>query len=107
MKRVIDVTGSARFGTFFESLSEENTFKIEIKEAIKILSEDCTNGDKIEHDKWPNFYIKEYNINNLWRFDLSEGKRFVYTILGTPEGFIVSIIEVFSNHSEYDKRFGY
>lgn len=106
-KKVKDVTGSDDFSPLFESLPEDNPFKIEIRNAIKILYENCTKGEKIEHGKWPEYYIKKYKINNLWRYELLDGKRMVYTLLGTPDGIIVSIIEAFPNHKEYDKRFGY
>ncbi len=102
-----EITGSNEFAIFYKSLSEDNPFKKEINKAKKILLENCTGGDKIEHDRWPDHYTKKYKINNLWRYDLTDGKRFGYTILGSPSGFTVSIIESFSSHAEYEKRFGY
>ncbi len=106
-KKVIDVTGSDDFNPLFESLLEEHHFKIELGTAIKILFEDRGRGEKIEHDKWPKYYVDTYKIKNLWRYELLDGKRLVYTILGSNDGFIISIIEAFWNHDEYDKRFGY
>ncbi len=101
------VTGSDEFVEFYKSLSEDDPFKKEINKANEILLENCTSGDKIEHGRWSDYYVKKYKINNLWRYDLSDGKRFVYTILGVASGFTVSIIEAFETHAEYEKRFGY
>lgn len=106
-KKAKDVTGSDDFGPFFKGLRDDDPFKIEIKNAIKILFEDCLRGEKIEHDRWPDYYIKKYKIRNLWRYELLDGKRLVYTILGSTNGFTVSIIEAFVNHTEYDRRFDY
>ena len=107
MKKAIAVTGSNEFAEFFKALPEDDSFNKEINDSKKILLQNCTSGDKIEHDRWPDFYIKNYKINNLWRYELKDGKRFVYTILGSSSGFTVSIIESFASHAEYEKRFGY
>lgn len=106
-KKVIDVTGSDDFSPFFKSLPESDPFKQELKEAIKTLKENCTCGDKIEHAKWPGYYIEKYGINNLWRYELQEGKRLTYTIISSADGLVVSILEAFFTHDDYDKRFGY
>ncbi len=106
MKKAKVITGSNEFSEFFKLLSEDDPFKIEINNARKILLEDCVSGEKIEHDKWPNYYMK-YKITNLWRYELQDGKRLVYTILGSSNGFTVSIIETFVSHTKYEKRFDY
>ena len=85
--------------------NDVNTY--EIRNAIKILLEDCTKGEKIQHNRWSDHYIKKYKINNLWRYELLKGKRLIYTILGSSRGFTVAILEAFENHTEYDNRFGY
>ena len=107
MKRAQNITGSEDFSKSFGSMSEDDPFKIEIRNAMKILKENCTAGEKIEHDRWPDCYVKKYQINNLWRYELLDGKRFIYTILGSANGFTVSIIEAFANHTSYDNRFDY
>jgi len=102
-----DVTGSPEFSKYFNNLSDNDPFKMELRDAFNILKEDCTRGEKIQHNIWPEIYVNRYGINNLWRFELREGARLVYTILGGSGGLIVSILEVFSTHQEYDQRFGF
>lgn len=106
-KKVIDVTGSEEFGVFFKSLSNTDPFKLELRNVIKILKENCTSGQKVEHAKWPDYYKQNYRINNLWRYELEGDKRLMYTIISSSGGLVVSILESFSNHTEYDKRMGY
>jgi len=104
--KVKDVGGTDDFRTYFESLSEQDPLKKELRNAFLILKENCMSGQKIEHDKWPTIYVKKYQINNLWRYALQSGWRFIYTIIGEPDGLIVSVLEVFS-HKDYDERFEY
>ena len=58
-----------------------------IERAIKDLKKDSTFGIKIPKKLWPKIYIQKYNIDNLWKYDLPNGWRLVYTIK-TDEFFI-------------------
>ena len=102
-----DVTGSPEFAEYFSSLPVNDPFRTELQEAFVILLEDPTRGEKIQRNLWPEIYVQQYGINNLWRFPLREGARLVYTILGDSDGITVSILEAFTTHQEYDERFGY
>jgi len=105
-KSVKDVGGTDEFREFFNSLSEKDLLKKEIRDARIILKEDCKRGKKIPHDRWPELY-KKLRIKNLWWYRLGSGSRLVYTILSDPDGFLVSILEAFRTHQDYEERFGY
>lgn len=102
-----DVTGSTEFGVFLNSLPANDPFRTELQEAFVILREDLTRGEKIQRNLWPEIYVQQYGINNLWWFPLREGARLVYTLLGDFDGITVSVLEAFSTHQEYEERFGY
>jgi len=104
--KVKDVGGTDDFRSYFESLSEKNPLKKELRNVFLILKDDCLSGQKIQQNKWPSIYVKKYEITNLWRYALQSGWRMVYTIIGEPDGLIVSVLEVFS-HKDYDERFEY
>lgn len=104
-KKVKTVGGTSKFEKFFTHLLEDDPLKQEIRDAMKLLLEDCTRGDKIQHKLWPPEY-RILGINNLWRFELTGARRLIYTIIGESDGLVVSIIEVMS-HKEYDIRFHY
>ncbi len=104
--KVSDVIGSTEFRKFFDQIPQNDPKKKEFHDAFKILKEDCLQGNKIPHDRWPVSYVRKYRIRNLWRYKLRSGWRLVYTILSHKEGFLVCILEAFS-HQEYEKRFGY
>jgi len=50
--------------------------------------------------------IKKYKISNLWKYDLTNGWRLIYTI-ESDEIRIISIILEWFDHKNYEKRFGY
>jgi len=104
--KVKDVGGTEEFRNYFQSLSDKDPLKKELQNAFLILKENCQSGQKIQHDKWPTVYVTRYKINNLWRYALQSGWRFIYTIIGESDGLIISILEVFS-HKDYDERFEY
>ncbi len=54
----------------------------------------------------PKVYIQKYGINNLWKYDLPNGWRLVYSITGNEIEIIAILLEWFS-HKEYERRFHY
>lgn len=77
-----------------------------IDEAITELKKKPTCGTKIKKQNWPKEYIKKHKITNLWKYDLPDAWRLIYTI-ETNEIMIVNIILEWFNHKEYEKRFNY
>ena len=64
-------------------------------------------GSQVEKDKIPHYYIEKYGISNLFVFRLDSGRRLIYSLIADANGISVNIIEVFLNHKQYEKRFGY
>jgi hypothetical protein len=54
----------------------------------------------------PKDYIKRYEIDNLWKYDLPKGWRLLYSI-AREEVLIVTIILEWLSHPEYERKFGY
>ena len=63
-------------------------------------------GTKIPRNLWHKAYIQSYPINTLWKYDLPNDWRLIYTIK-TEEVMIISIILEWFNHKEYENRFKY
>lgn len=106
MTKTKEIRGSKDFGAFFEPLSDIDPLKKEIRDAFQLLKNDCSVGDKIKHNLWPQTYVQRYQITNLWRYRLNSGWRLLYHIVGEPDGFVVYILEALP-HDEYEKRFHY
>lgn len=66
-----------------------------------------TAGIKIQKPLWPNYYVRKYAVNNLWKMDPSRESRLIYTVLNESGRWIVVALEAFLTHKEYEKRFGY
>ena len=94
----------------FESLKEG---KFEDKELYKFidratddLKQNPTCGIKIPKKLWPKEYIKNYMVTNLWKYDLPNAWRLIYTI-ESDEIKIMSIVLEWFDHKEYETRFKY
>jgi hypothetical protein len=86
--------------------SDHQTLINSIKQKIEILKANPEYGTHIPKDRIPKEYIKIYDVNNLWKIDLSGAWRMIYTIRGS-EVEIISLILDLMNHRDYERKFGY
>ncbi len=77
-----------------------------IERAIKDLKSNPTWGTKIPKKLWPKEYIKKFGITNLWKYDMPNAWRLIYTIQ-TNEVMILNVILEWFTHKEYERRFKY
>jgi len=77
-----------------------------IKRKIEFLKENPQYGTHIPKDRIPSKYIVQYDVNNLWKVDLSGAWRMIYTINGREVEIIALILDIM-DHKAYEKRFGY
>ena len=111
MNRLIHVAFiSNKLKEQYESLKEgkfedQELYKL-IDKATDDLKKDPTCGIKIPKKLWPKEYVKKFAITNLWKYDLPNAWRLIYTI-ESDEVKIMSIILEWFNHKDYEKRFNY
>lgn len=91
----------------FNSIPEEEILKKHIKRAIEDLKINAFSGTQIPKRLFPKEYIQKYKVTNLWKYDLPQGWRIIYTIARESEVQLLSVILEFFNHKEYSKRFKY
>lgn len=77
-----------------------------IKRATEDLKKDPMCGIKIPKRLWPTQYVREYQIDNLWKYDLPNGWRLIYT-LNIKEVSIITIVLEWFGHKTYERRFNY
>ena len=77
-----------------------------IKRAMKDLKQNPNCGIKIPRKLWPKAFVQKYKITNLWKYNLPNAWRLLYTI-EADEVLVVSIILEWLTHKEYEKRFKY
>jgi len=85
---------------------EEKQLSEFINRAINDLKNNPFCGIRIPKKLWPKEYIKKYEITNLWKYNLPNYWRLIYTLIGN-EIKIVSMILEWMNHKDYEKRFRY
>ena len=77
-----------------------------VDKAIGKLKENYKAGDHVPKDRIPPFYMMNYGITNLWKLNIDQDFRLIYTIRGT-EVEVMSVLLEFFDHKAYNKRFGY
>ncbi|MBI2576179.1 hypothetical protein HYV84_03125 [Candidatus Woesearchaeota archaeon] len=70
-----------------------------VDRAIDDMKKNPACGIKIPKRLWPSAYIIEYGITNLWKYDMPNGWRLIYTIK-EDEVMILNVILEWFNHKE-------
>lgn len=91
----------------FNGLDEKDELKKYIKRAIKDIQENAFCGIQIPKRLIPKEYTQKYKITNLWKYDLPDGWRLLYSITTPNKIEIISIIIEWFNHKEYERKFKY
>lgn len=71
-----------------------------------LLKENPFAGDQVPKRQMPGKYEKKYDAQNIWRIELADRWRLVYTITGNQVEITTFIMDIY-NHKDYDKVFGY
>ena len=89
---------------------KENTEEMQllrsIKQKIEFVKANPFYGDNIAKALIPKEYTIKYNAKNLWRVELTNFWRMLYTIKGDQVEIICFVLDII-NHKEYDKKFEY
>ena len=78
-----------------------------IEKGIEKLKQNHEEGQKIPRQLWPKYYVQRYGINNLWRLQLDDFWRMIYTLTLEEKVELVAVILEGMDHSDYNKRFVY
>lgn len=102
----IDDKTKESFGKLKEGRFEDKQLYEFINRAMDDLKENPETGIHIPKKNWPKEYIQKYGVSNLWKYDLPNGWRLIYTIKGTEIQVLAVILEWFE-HKEYERKFKY
>lgn len=91
----------------FNILKNDDPIKKGIVRAIKDLRQNAFSGTQLPKRLFPKEYIQKYGINNLWKYDLPNGWRLIYTVTAENEVELISAILEWFNHKDYDRKFKY
>ena len=84
---------------------DKRLFKM-IARAIEDLKNNPDFGIKIPKKLWPKPYIQKHKVNNLWKYNLPDAWRLLYSI-ENQEIIVVSIILEWMKHKDYERKFKY
>lgn len=77
-----------------------------IKRVRELLENNPFAGDNLKKKKIPKKWIDELNINNLWRIELSNHWRMLYTIRSDKVEVINFVLRII-DREEYNRILGY
>lgn len=86
--------------------SDHQTLLHSIKQKIDLLKSNPEYGIHILKDRIPKEYLLKYDVNNLWKANLSGAWRMIYTIRGSDVEIIALILDIL-DHRAYERKFGY
>lgn len=86
--------------------SDHQTLLNSIKQKIEFLKDNPQYGIHIPKNKIPKEYIGRYDVNNLWKANLSGAWRMIYTIRGSEVEIVALILDLL-DHRNYEKKFKY
>jgi len=92
----------------FEELSELGESKMYnwLVRALKDIEENAFCGIQIPKRLIPKEYLKKYEVHNLWKYNLPDAWRLIYSI-ENQEILVVSIVLDWMDHKTYEKKFKY
>ena len=74
--------------------------------AFKDIEDSPSGFIQIKQKLIPKIYVQKHGIDNLWKYDLPNGWRLLYS-LGRAEIEIIAIILEWFDHKKYERRLGY
>ena len=77
-----------------------------LQQAFKDIKENAFCGIQVPTRLIPKIYLKKYSIKNLWKYNLPDAWRLLYSI-ENHEIQVVSIVLEWMDHKTYERRFGY
>jgi hypothetical protein len=78
----------------------------QLTKAFCDLEENAFCGIQLQKRLIPRSYLKNYGVDNLWKYNLQKGWRLLYSVR-RDEIVVVSIILEWLPHKEYERRFRY
>jgi hypothetical protein len=79
----------------------------QLLKAKEDIQENAFCGIQLSKDKIPEKWIQKYKINNLWKYNLPNAWRLLYSVTTPTKIEIISVFLDWMNHKEYERLFGY
>ncbi len=104
------VFADAKLKKAFEALKDSKTEDKKLygwlERAFRDLENDAFCGVQIQKRLIPKEYIRKHEIDNLWKYNLPNAWRLIYSV-AADKVIVISIIIEWMDHKSYEKRFKY
>ena len=97
-----DVSILPELQELLKGLGQGHKFSKWIQDMSIVLKENMYAGELVEKKKIPQYYIKKYAVDHLYRYEHPEWHRSCYAIYKSS-----CVILDIMTHEQYNKRFGY
>ena len=77
-----------------------------LNRAFDDIAENAFCGIQIQKKQIPKKYIDKYDLDNMWKYNLPNAWRLLYSV-ARDEIIIISIILEWLPHKEYERKFDY
>jgi hypothetical protein len=77
---------------------------------LKAREDICKNafcGRNVRKKLIPKSFVKKYNINNLWIYNLRDAWRLLYTITSPDKIELMAVVLDWMDHKDYERLFGF
>jgi len=89
-----------------DSTTEDRQLYGWVSRALADIQKNAFCGIQIPKNLIPDEYIRKYGVRNLWKYNLPNAWRLLYSIEGHDVK-IISIILEWLDHKNYERLFGY
>ena len=96
----------ASFYKLKDSKTEDQSLYKHLVNTFAKLEENAFIGIHIPKRLIPKEHIQKYGIENLWKYNLPNGWRILYSV-GKKEIMVITLILEWLPHKEYERRFKY
>ena len=104
------VFADAKLKKAFEGLkgsrTEDKELYKQLRRAFEDLQKNAFCGIQIPKKQIPKEYTRKYQIDNLWKYNLPNAWRLIYSV-AADKVVVISIVIEWMNHKKYEKRFKY
>jgi len=104
------VFADAKLKDAFEKLKESRTEDLRLyswlSRAFDDIADNAFCGIQIPKKLIPKVYLDKYGVDNLWKYNLPDAWRLLYSV-ARDEVIVIAIILEWMPHKEYERRFKY
>ena len=92
----------------FESLKERDPkLYIHVGRALKEIRRNVFCGRNVKKNLIPKHFMRKYNLNNLWIYNLPEGWRLLYSVTSPDKIEVIAVILDWMSHKDYERLFNF